>query len=331
MSVLCLVLLAALSGVVAARPLFMAQQQEAIPVDSQDAPAELANLEVQIRDARYLEAVPALRAYLLHYPSSWRAHYDLGYSLFRARGGAAQLEDNIKESIRELSQSLQLNMGNADAHRILGLDLTMIQRDDLARVEFEQAVRIDPGSAENHYFLGRYFMGRSDDANAVNELETAIKIDPKYMKGYDNLGICLDRLGNPNAALKDLTMAVQLDDTEEQPSELPYLDLAKFYHAHNDLGRALELAQKAADRNPRSEESLLELGQIYRAQSEWKKALDVLLEAHKLNPHTAETYYLLGRTYHALGNEAASRQAFEDFTMYRRVSEQAAFSATLPH
>ena len=123
MSRFCLILLA-VSTVLA-----LAQQLSA-PED----PAELASMELQIKDARYLQAVPALRAYLVSHPSSWRAHYDLGYALSRARGGPASLNDNIKESIEELSKSLQLHRQNADAHKILGLDLTMIQRDDLRQL-----------------------------------------------------------------------------------------------------------------------------------------------------------------------------------------------------
>ena len=146
------------------------------------------------------------------------------------------------------------------------------------------------------------------------------------MKAYDNLGVSLDRLGNQQEALKNLKMAVELDETAGEPSELPYLDLAKFYHEHNDLARALNLAQKAAARNPRSEESLLELGLIYRARLEWKKALDVLLEANALNPNSAQTYYLLGRTYHALGDEVASRHAFESFDQHRQSSEESGLS-----
>jgi superkiller protein 3 len=286
-----------------------------------DESAELSKVEALIARGDYLESVTLLREYLQDHPSSWRGHYDLGYVLFRVRTGPASLEDNLKESIRELSRSLQLNSSNADAHKILGLDLTMIQRDDLALVEFERAVQLDPGSAENHYFLGRHFMGQSEYSKAAKELEVAIQINPKYMKAYDNLGISLDRLGDRQTALMNLKAAVELDEAGREHSEQPYLDLARFYHDDNRLQDALELAIKAVKANPRSEDGLLELAKIYRAQAQWNKALDVLLRAIALNPESAQTYYLIGLTYHSLGNQSESQKAFQSFDKYRRIAE----------
>lgn len=278
---------------------------------------ELGRIELLIRDARYSEAENPLRSYLLDHPSSWRAHYDLGYLLFRERGGSTSLEERIKESIAELSRSLQLDVRNADAHKILGLDLTMILRDDLAEVEFKQAVDLNPNSAENHYFLGRCYMGQSDYQGARRELEAAIRIDPAYMKAYDNLGISMDRLGDRQAALMNLKKAAELDEKSQMPSELPYLDLARFYHDDNDLGDALVLALKAVDRNPRSAEALMELGKIYRDQSRWQDAIDALTKALAVNPHSAESYFLLGVAYRAVGKRDASRKAIESYLQYR--------------
>jgi tetratricopeptide (TPR) repeat protein len=288
------------------------------------APDDLAQLEAiesKISEARFQEAEVPLRQYLVGHPDSWRAHYDLGYVLFRERGGTTPLADRIKESIQELSKSLQLNLNNAEAHKILGLDLTMIQRDDLAGIEFEQAVRLDPVSAEMHYFLGRHFMALSDFDQAKTELEMAIQLDAAYMKAYDNLGITMERLGNRAEALTDYQKAIQLDEKQKVPSELPYLDLAKFYHAQNNLDNALLYVNKALALNMKSDQALFELARIYREGSKWTDAVNALQKAIAINPYVAQYYFLLGRTYRSLGELDESKRAFDNYEKYRDISE----------
>jgi tetratricopeptide (TPR) repeat protein len=280
----------------------------------------IQDIEINIRGARYLEVEPILRQYLADHPLSWRAHYDLGYVLFRMRGGTLPLADAIKESIKELSRSLELNINNADAHKILALDLTMFQREDLAEVELNQAVRLNPGSAEIHYFLGRHYMGQSNYGLARTELETAIQLDPTYMKAYDNLGITLDLLGDRTAALKNYLKAIELDERQGLPSELPYLDLAKSYHEQNDLAGAASFATKAISKNPRSDLAYFELARIYFDNAQWSEAVEALQKAIAIDQYSMQYYYLLGRTYRNLGKLDESKRAFENYSKYRALS-----------
>jgi len=280
----------------------------------------LASMENDIRAGKYLAVEPALRTYVQSHPSSWRARYDLGYVLFSVRAGTEPLADRIKESITELSKSLQLNLNDADAHKILGLDLTMIQRDDLAEAEFEEAVRLDPRSAEMHYFLARHYMGQSRYPLAKSELETAIRLDPAYMKAYENLAITFDRMGNAGEALRLYLNAVALDKQQAEGWERPYLDLARFYDEQNNPDAALTYIRKALARNPKSDESFFELAKIEREKADWHAALDALQKAIVINPYQAEYYYLLGRTYRQLGRIDESKRAFENYLKYKDVA-----------
>jgi Flp pilus assembly protein TadD len=84
----------------------------------------LREVEREIAGNRFQESEPRLKAYLKDVPDSSKAHYDLGYIQFRTH--------NVGASISELSKSLELNPANAEAHKILGLDCSIIGRDDLA-------------------------------------------------------------------------------------------------------------------------------------------------------------------------------------------------------
>lgn len=274
-------------------------------------------IEVNIREGSYLPVEPILRNYLREYSSSWRAHYDLGYVLFRRRDGKRSLADAIKESIQELSRSLVLNINNADAHKILALDLVMIQRDSLAETEFKEAERLDPDSPEIHYFLGRHYMGQSDYIPAKKELELAIRLDPAYMKAYENLGITMDMLGDGTAALTNYLKALELDERQSVISELPYLDLSKFYHDQNQIDLAISFALRALRINLHSEQAYFELARNYRERAEWAKAVEALTKAIAINPRAAQYYFLLGQSYNRLGEREESRKAFANYLKYR--------------
>ena len=124
------------------------QKLQDVPVGTDD-PAQVAQFESYVRDGRFKEVQPLLAAYIEQRPKSSWGWYALGYSLFA--------QQKIGESIQALAKSLQLDVKNAEAHKILGRDLMVIGRFDAAQIEFEQGIRYNPQSAEMHYNLGKLF------------------------------------------------------------------------------------------------------------------------------------------------------------------------------
>ena len=98
--------------------------------------------------------------------SSW-GWYALGYSLFA--------QQKIGESIKALAKSLELDIRNAEAHKILGRNLMIIGRFDAAQVEFEQGLRYKPDSAEMHYNLGKLFSIQDNWEPARKAFEAALR------------------------------------------------------------------------------------------------------------------------------------------------------------
>ena len=106
-------------------------------------------MEREIAANKFQESESRLNDYLKDHPDSSKAHYDLGYIEFRTH--------NMGSSIKELAKSLELNPANAEAHKILALDCSIIGRYDLAETELIEAARLKPESAEIHYFLARTY------------------------------------------------------------------------------------------------------------------------------------------------------------------------------
>ena len=156
----------------------------------EDSDGFLREVERDIAANRLQESESRLQVYLKDHPDSPKAHYDLGYVEFRTH--------NMGSSIKELSKSLELNPANAEAHKILALDCSIIGRYDLAETELLEAARLKPESGEIHYFLARTYYTRGVYPLAKAEFQTAIRLNPSSVKAYSNLGITMEALGeNP--------------------------------------------------------------------------------------------------------------------------------------
>ena len=127
---------------------FSRTRADALPPAVDDS-SRIAELEGFIRESKFKEVEPLLAEYVKQRPASSWGWYALGYSLFA--------QQKIGESIKALAKSLELDIRNAEAHKILGRNLMIIGRFDAAQVEFEQALRYKPDSAEAHYNLGKLF------------------------------------------------------------------------------------------------------------------------------------------------------------------------------
>ena len=117
--------------------------------------------EDYIRRQEFKEVEPLIRDYVKVNPNSWWGHYVLGYTLFGQR--------RIGDSIAALARSLQLNLENADAHRLLGRNLMTIGRFDAAQTELEQALKLRPQWAEAHYDLGKIYSAHDNYPPARRE------------------------------------------------------------------------------------------------------------------------------------------------------------------
>src|SRR5262249_53306957 len=135
-----------------------------------DDPGKVTLFEDYIRKQQFKEVEPLVLEYLKVNPRSWWGHYVLGYTMFG--------QHRIGDSIKALATSLQLNLDNADAHRLLGRNLMVIGRYDTAQTELEQAVKLRPQWAEAHYDLGKIHSAHDNYPPAKLELEEAVRLNP---------------------------------------------------------------------------------------------------------------------------------------------------------
>ena len=289
----------------ASRPTNSPADREKVPTRAQDDPQQLERFERYVSDGRLQEVQVPLRNYLKAHPDSARAYYDLGYVYFRTH--------QIRASVETLAKSLQLDINNAEAHKILGLDFTIIGKYDEAQIELEQAARLKPDSAEIHYFLGRIHYTRNAFLLAKQELEKAIRLDPSYMKAYDNLGLTLEGMGDDKAALANYEKAFELMERQGRKSEWPYINVCAMYNRLNEPERALPYCQKAIDVNPQNDRAFFEAARAQMAQKNWEQAAKALQSAIGNNPRYAKYHYVLSTVYRKIGKAAESEREMATF------------------
>ena len=272
---------------------------------------QLERLEQYIRDGKFREVEALLRDYLKAHSGSARAYYDLGYVLFRTH--------QLSASVKALAKSLQLDIRNAEAHKILGLNLTMAGRYNEAQLEMEEAARLKPDSAEIHYFLGRIHYTRNAFPLAKREFEEAIRLDPSYMKAYDNLGLTMEGMGDDKAALANYEKAFELIQRQGLKYNWPYINACAMHNRLHRPEQALAYCQKAIEIDPKSEQAFFETARARMAQQEWDEAAKALRAAIEINPRYAKYHYVLSTVYRKIGKPAESQK---EMAAFRKLSEQ---------
>ena len=278
-----------------------------------DDPARVAAVEAHIRQGQFKEVEPLIDEYVKERPRSSWAWYALGYSLFA--------QQRIGESIKALARSLELDVTNAEAHKILGRNLMIIGRFDAAQIEFEQAIRYKPDSAESYYNLGKLFSIQDTWEPARKAFEAALKIDPAYIEAIDALGFALEALGDDEGAVASYEKAATLNAERKGAFAPPHVNLSAYYNRTGNHAAALEEARKAIALDPKSDRAWFQKGRAEERGGDLEAAAESLNQAIVLNARASSYYYVIAGVFRRLGLMEESRKALE---MFKRLDQEAA-------
>jgi tetratricopeptide (TPR) repeat protein len=276
------------------------------PEASGDDPNAINATETYIRQKQFKEAESLLITYLRSRPNSAWGWYALGYSQFAQR--------LIGDSIRSLAKSLQFDINNAEAHKILGRDLLIVGRFDAARIEFEQGIRLRPDSAELHYNFGKLYSINDEWASARRELAEAVRLDPSYVEGWDALGFAEEALGNGTQAVAAYEKAISLNDACKGRFSAAHVDLSAFYNRTGKPDKALAYARSALNLNPQDDRAWFQMGRAHEHRGELDAAVSSVKHATELNSHAAPYYYVLATLYRRQDKKPEFRQALARFS-----------------
>jgi superkiller protein 3 len=279
-----------------------------------DDASRLAELEGHIRARRFAQAERLLTEYVNQRPKSARGWYALGYSLFS--------QQKVREAILALSESLTLDLRNAEAHKILGRTLMVIGRFDAAQIEFEQAIKYKPDSAEIRYNLGKLFSMQDNWEPARREFEAALRLDAAYVEALDALGFALEALGDDAGAVASYEKAIALNDARQGHFTGAHVGLSAYYNRAGDPDKALVYARRALELDPRSDRAWFQKAKADERQGRLAEAVEALNRAISFNPRASSHYYVLAGLYRRLGKADESRKALDSFRRLEREASE---------
>ena len=139
---------------------------------------------------------------LIHNPSAWVAHNNLGLALAQA--------GRIQEAIAHYEQALRINPSCAEAHYNLGNVFFQEGKINDAIGHYEQALRIKPDDIEAHYNLGNVFLQEGKISEAIGQYEQALWIRPDDAEAHCDLGAALAEAGRSSEAMSRYEQALRL-------------------------------------------------------------------------------------------------------------------------
>jgi protein O-mannosyl-transferase len=136
--------------------------------------------------------------------------------------------------------------------------------------------------------------------NADTFWPVTLEKSPNSSQAHMNMGDYYTRHNNPNEAIKEFTMAINLENGR-YPAAIH--NLATVYLNVNETTTAAKLYEKAISQNPNLIESFAQLALIYLKQNDLVRAKEYCLKMIQLNPEYAPAYEFLGIVLNAKGNK----------------------------
>jgi tetratricopeptide (TPR) repeat protein/uncharacterized membrane protein YgcG len=157
------------------------------------------------------------------------------------------IEDG-EEAARLAGEAVKLAPDMADAHRALGLGLHIALRLDEAAAEYKRALELDPNTKKaTRRSLADLNRAAGKPEVALALYREQLEVEPNDRAARAGVVLSLLDLGRAEEGQKELDSVLAND-----PKDLILLTGAAYWFAaHNNSGRALELAQRAIQIEPR--------------------------------------------------------------------------------
>ncbi len=228
------------------------------------------------------------------------------------------------ESVKKLERVIaatsdpSLKALDAEAHKLMGLNLVLLSRLDLAEPFLKDAAAMLPDDPLARFHLGMLYYTTSRFAAAETELREAVRLNPAFAKAHDALGLTLEEMGNDEEALASYRRAIELSERQKLKDPSPHLNLGKFLLAKSRYQESLPALEKAVALDGRSAEAAFQLGKALSKLGREAEAIKSLEQASRNDPDYAEPHYMLSRIYLNQSREEDAKREMEIFQELRR-------------
>jgi tetratricopeptide (TPR) repeat protein/serine/threonine protein kinase len=250
-------------------------------------------------------------------------------------------------AIADCSRAIELEPKGAANHHNRGLAYANLRQYAQAIADFTTAIELEPKNMPAWGERGLAYANLRQYAQAIPDLSTAIELDPKERRNWNNRGGVYWRLGEYEKAVADYSQAIELDPTyadswlnrgaayhrlrhydkasanysraiELEPGQAQAYERFAWLLAtcpdkkRHDPKRAVELARKAVQLNPKDSNNWATLGMAHFRAGEWKESI-VAVHAAMTKSKGANAYhwFILAISHWQLGDRVEARKRYD--------------------
>ncbi len=176
-------------------------------------------------------------------------HYGPPYpEVYYNRAGLLSILDREEEALADYTYVLELDPEHVDA--LINRASILYERGEYstARRDSERGLVLSPGNAQLLCTLGLIEMEEQQPEEAQRAFTAALERDPKLLAAWTNRAVLAFESGDPNAAIADLSQALNLSDsaTVLYNRGIAYQSLERWQEAIDDYTRTLALSSDDA-------------------------------------------------------------------------------------
>jgi tetratricopeptide (TPR) repeat protein len=247
-----------------------------------------------IHSGRLEQAEEVLNGYLSEPSPPVRALYWKGYVQFASK--------RYSESVLTLNTYLERSPEDAQARKVLGLNLFMLGDAAAAQTTLERAVQLNPSDGESRYYLGRVYFERQNMPAALAAFKKLLELEPRSVRAHNHLGQTYEALNEFAASENAYQTAIRLDSDGAKPSEWPHYNLGVLYLNAGRAAEALPHLARALQIRPKFSEARLKRAVALAATGNSEQAKTELESLTADEPDYADAHYQIGRLYNRLGD-----------------------------
>ena len=227
-------------------------------------------------------------------------HFTLG-SVYGSTGRTA-------EAILELKRALQLAPNSDEADRRLGYIYLSSGQKDKAIPVFEKAVQINPYYWVNYNGLGQAYFTIGDSEKALAAWKKITDLEPDNVIGYENVGAVYLSEGRYNDCIPVFQKALQLQQTADNYSNLgtAYFYLKRYAESVAMFEKATEMSPNDEVNVGNLADAYRWSGQKDKATATYDKAISLAYKALEVNPRDADAMQHLALYYAKKGDLASA-------------------------
>src|SRR5579864_8389732 len=246
-----------------------------------------------------------------------------------ALGSALNLTGQTASAIVELKKTVELAPNSDEGYRRLGEAYLSVGKKDDGLAELQKATQINPYYWLNHNAEGTAYVHLGEFDKAAAEFLRVTELEPDNAQGWENLGIAYYGQGKWTQCIEAFKKALQISpDRYVAASNLGtvYFFLKRYPESVQMFEMAVNLVPDDSTLMGNLADAYRASGETVKAMATYDKAISLALKELQVNPRRAASYANLGTYYAKKGDSARAVEAIHQARKIDRNDVQLIFA-----